>query len=256
MRTLKMLLREFWLPFALASGWTVYVLITDPFPTDFKSLIKTFGPAFFFVSWATGQFIRVRKQSHVESNLQAIQTRLEGLLSRLEARTTEIVAHITGGNSFCYVRLFNISGQTNMTQLIVINGGAHTVFDAQVRVTDLECFEKSVASKGVIPLMSCNSSFPVPSMITANHAAGPIGTLSLADGAVRRFNIFWSARNGDWVQLLRLVKVDGNWRSAIRVFRGEEVLFEEIQPEVPREVLGSDWRDIPQSLEQNVSKAS
>jgi hypothetical protein len=49
----QLLVREFWLPFALASAWTGYALITDPFPVDFKSLIKTFGPAFFFVSWAT-----------------------------------------------------------------------------------------------------------------------------------------------------------------------------------------------------------
>jgi hypothetical protein len=96
MKTLKLLLREFRLPFTLAAAWTIYALITDPLPVDLKSLIKTFGPAFFFVSWATGQFIRVRKQSHVESNLQSIQTRLEGLLSQLQTKTAEIVAQITG----------------------------------------------------------------------------------------------------------------------------------------------------------------
>jgi hypothetical protein len=67
-------------------------------------------------------------------------------------RTTEIVAQITGGNSFCHLRLFNINGQNNMAQMIAINGGAHTVFDAQVRVADLECFDKSKTSKGAIPL--------------------------------------------------------------------------------------------------------
>jgi hypothetical protein len=59
---------------------------------------------------------------------------------------------------------------------------------------------------------------------------------------VRRFNLFWSARNGDSIQLLRFVKVDGNWRSAIRAFRGDEVLFDEIHPDVLPEVLGSEWK--------------
>jgi hypothetical protein len=245
MKTLKLILREFWLPLVLAAGWTAYALITDPLPANFKSLIKTFGPAFFLVSWATGQFIRVSKQSRVETNLNAIQTRLQDLLTQIEIRTTEIVAQISGGNSFCYGRLFTINGQTNMAHLIAVNGGAHTVFDAQVHIADLDCIEKSVASKGAIPLESCNSIFGVPSMITPNHGAATVGQLSLAEGNVRRFNLFWSARNGDWIQFLRLVRVDGNWHSAIRVFRGEEVLFEEIQTGVPREVLGPEWKDYP-----------
>lgn len=128
-----------------------------------------------------------------------------------------------------------------MAQMIAINGGAHTVFDAQVRVADLECFDKSKTSKGAIPLESCYTILRVTNVITPNHSAGTIGQLSLAEGNVRRFNIFWTARNGDWIQYLRLVKVDGNWRSAIRVFRGEKVLFKDIPPDVPQEVLGPDW---------------
>jgi hypothetical protein len=38
-----------------------------------------------------------------------------------------------------------------------------------------------------------------------------------AKGDRASFNIFFAARNGSWVETLRLVK--GNWKKAIRVFR-------------------------------------
>jgi hypothetical protein len=139
----------------------------------------------------------------------------------------------------------NINHQTNVAQLMTVNGGTHTVFDAQVQIADVECIEKSVASKGAIPIESCNSFPPASRMITANHSAFMLGQLSLAGGNVRRFNLFWTARNGDWTQFLRLAKIDGKWRSAIRVFRGEEILFEEVESGVPREVLGPEWTDHP-----------
>jgi hypothetical protein len=155
MNTLKQLIREFWLPLLLAGTWTAYALFTDPLPIDLKSFVKTFGPAFFLVSWATGQFIRVSKQARVDTNLRSIQERIEHLLDLIEARTKEIVAQITGGDSFCYVSLFNIDYQAKLSGLIAINGGTHTVFDANARIGDLDCYERSKASKGAISWQSC-----------------------------------------------------------------------------------------------------
>lgn len=103
-KTFKQILREFWIPFLVAVAWTVYTVWNSPAPARITSAIAIFGGAFFLVSWATGQVNRIRKQTHLDSNLKDIQTRLEGLLGQIESRTTEIVAQITGGQSFCYSR--------------------------------------------------------------------------------------------------------------------------------------------------------
>jgi len=240
MKTLKQLLREFWLPFALASAWTTYVLVTGPTPLSFKTVVTAFGPAFFLVSWATGQFIRVKRQSHVESNFLSIQTRLEALLTQIETRTTDLLGHITGGSSFCYVLFFNIDETRNTASLFAINGSTHPVFDAQLRIADLECLERASAANGAIPFASCSTHFRIPTLI-AGHG-GEIGQIPLGEGKVRRFNIFWLARNGDWTQLLRLAKVNGVWRSATRILRGETVLYEDLPPDFPRDALGSEWK--------------
>ena len=60
-KTLKQMLREFWLPFVVAIVWTAYVIWTEP--ANLKTIITAFGPAFFLASWMTGQFFRVRKQA-------------------------------------------------------------------------------------------------------------------------------------------------------------------------------------------------
>lgn len=61
-----------------------------------------FVPSFFLLSWATGQFFRVKKQTHIDANLKGIEGRLEGLVIKIEERTTVLLSSITGGDSFCY----------------------------------------------------------------------------------------------------------------------------------------------------------
>ena len=50
------LLKEFWLPALFAIAWTIYNIRTSGAPWDFKAILNIFGPTFFLVSWATGQF--------------------------------------------------------------------------------------------------------------------------------------------------------------------------------------------------------
>jgi hypothetical protein len=120
---------------------------------------------------------------------------------------------------------------------MVINGGAHPVFEAQARLVDLECLAKIDVStiKTVEALHVCDTRFNIP--VIAPGRGGTIGQLPQGEGAVRRFNVFWLARNGNWLQRLRLAKIDGNWRSASQVIRGEEILLEELPPDFPKDAL-------------------
>jgi hypothetical protein len=239
--TLKQLFREFRLPFLLAGGWTGFAVYKSPTPATITSVITIFGSAFFLISWATGQINRVRKQTHVDTNLENIQSRLEVLLTQLETRTAEIVGQITGGESFCHAT-FMIDNNSNLAQVMVLNGSKHPVFDAHLRITDLDCLDKAAISNNPAVFASCSVGFGVP-VLTGSHGT-IVGQLALGDGPVRRFNIFWTARNGDHTQLLRLIKVNGIWRQATRVVRGGDLLLEQIVPDFPRDILGTEWTSI------------
>ena len=91
------LLREFWLPALLAVGWTAYNVKNSGAVVDFKTLLNIFGPTFFLVSWATGQFFRIKKQAHVEQNLTSIEGRVESLVTKLEKHTQDFLGYTTGG---------------------------------------------------------------------------------------------------------------------------------------------------------------
>jgi hypothetical protein len=241
MTTFKSLCREFWLPLSAAVAWTAYALHSTAGPLTPKTVITTFGPAFFLVSWATGQVIRVRRQSHVESGLRGIQSRLEALLTQIETRTTDLLGQITGGSSYCFLQLLWLSGEGHGPEILVQNPSAHPVFDAVARIVDLEALT-NMHESGSVRLEACESYVHVP-MLTAAHATRRPG-FALGDSTVRGFNIFWSARNGDWFQLLRFAKVNGHWQQAIRVVRDDKILYEQLQQDFPIEALGGDWKNV------------
>jgi hypothetical protein len=68
-------------------------------------------------------------------------------------------------------------------------------------------------------------------------------SIPFSDASAQDFNVFFSARNGMWTELLRLRKTAGHGSKAIRVFRGptaenpeppKEAIFEQIAEDCPR----------------------
>jgi hypothetical protein len=60
------------------------------------------GGAFFFSSWAFGQYMRINKQQRVEDEFQTVKGELQRLLKSLEDQTTYLIGHTTGGDSIGY----------------------------------------------------------------------------------------------------------------------------------------------------------
>src|ERR1700730_17503422 len=76
MRTLKQLLRDFWIPFIIAALWALYKYIW-PAPSDWLSvLITNFAASFFLASWAYGHIIRIKRQHSTEDSLEEIEKQL------------------------------------------------------------------------------------------------------------------------------------------------------------------------------------
>jgi len=77
MKIFKQILKEFSVPLTLSVLWVFYNFYGKATLVTIKDIVNTFGPTFFLMSWMTGQFFRVKKQTNVEESLLSIESRLK-----------------------------------------------------------------------------------------------------------------------------------------------------------------------------------
>ncbi|MHC8349197.1 hypothetical protein ACYZT7_07385 [Pseudomonas sp. RT4P38] len=234
------LAKEFWLPFVIAVAWTMLALWDEV--VDTKSVVGNFGSAFFFASWMTGQIFRVRKQAGVESSLLAVEGRIQAVTERLETQTKELVGHVTGGTSYCYVQVGhpNLQGG-NLTRWILKHRGdtPFTMYAVSVSIVDLDSFHKNLM---------------LGRKIEQNFNIGEfsLGTteilfdrFDLGTGDARSFNVFLYARNGNLTQQVRFRRVNDEWRLATRVIHPQgEIIHTDVEEDFPRDATGDvDWNE-------------
>lgn len=95
MKVFKQLLKEFWIPFTIAILWTtINAYNGQNKPKNWSDYVNIAMPSFFFVSWLTGQYFRVRKQEHVSSTLGNIEQRVEAVLGDIsnQAKNMKIIS--------------------------------------------------------------------------------------------------------------------------------------------------------------------
>lgn len=93
MKIAKQLLKEFWLPLSATILWTIANLANvTPGAGKFTGAVNIAAPTFFFVSWMTAQYFRVRKQEHVADSLSLIEVRVLEVTERLETQTSKLAS--------------------------------------------------------------------------------------------------------------------------------------------------------------------
>jgi hypothetical protein len=226
----KQLFREFRLPLLLATLWAVY----NTWPFENLQAVQTwvifFAPAFFFLSWLQSHYFRVAKQQRVEGGLNAIESRVEGLLAALGAASDATVASVTGGDSFCYL----LTGKDGS---FLIHEGKYPLYDLSVEVLD--------ASKGL--------GGPRQNYFIGNLSPGFAHTVPIAlptHGEEFQVKLFFNARNGSWAQKYARLRSCESLSEAIVVQRGFDMkagknkeIFIQVDPSFPRDVKDEiDWR--------------
>lgn len=226
MSTAKQLIKEFFLPITAALAWTIYSLYGNPTTQwSVKDFINVFGPSFFFASWLVAQWFRIRKQQGVERGLGAIEKSIEKTLNKLEMTAVQLAGHITGGNSICY--LYGPQPSNNIwTNLLLIHSGEHPLYDVSMRIFDFEKFAAH-GSDFHVPSSFYEQAHTIGNLIP-NHARFFPVNLSLGDENLRRFNIFFSARNGSFTQLMRCRRSNGIWLFATKVLLNGNVEYEKV----------------------------
>lgn len=241
MKIVRQLIKEFWIPGLIGILWTLYSIYEGSFDNlTVRSFVNIFGPTFFFVSWLVSQWYRVRKQQKVEDGLQGIEGNVKQMLAQLDEKTSDLVAYITGGRSVCYLSA-PIDGNDAINYMMLIHHGDHPLYNVVLRVVDVEDFDRNKDNWSLRDISKSEFVRECGDLIP-QHASPVDLQFSLGDGDSRNFNIFFSARNGTFAQLLRLRRVNGKWLSATMVDVMGDVRYEEIDEGFPRNSKNEvDW---------------
>jgi hypothetical protein len=226
MKVLRQLLREFRFPIGLAIAWTAYNIWTSGW--SLAPAIKDFGASLFFLAYFSGQWFRVQKQQRVDEGLGGIEAKAQRMLSDLDAKTTNLIGHITGGESSpCLVGKPGPDDRLGTVAIEVL--GEHSLRDVQMRIVNLANFGADNLGKTI-----------AVGDVLHGHARVLAGDalFDCRHSDDCRFNIFFTAFNGSTAQLLRLRKVDGQWRVATRVLAHGKVAYEYIDTGFPEQ---PDW---------------
>jgi hypothetical protein len=242
LKIVRQLIKEFWMPLVFSVLWTVYVHL-DQSIHDLMNIqnaeavfVKFFGLSFWFAQWN-----RVKKQIAVEGGLSDIHTSVKQMLIDLEVRSNDVVSQITGGDSICHLMYCRPPSPTMLGQFALIHQGKHPLYNVNARIIDVDIWDQ-IANGKMIPLEAMKSDINIKfGDLTPGQALFSNLSISLGNGELRRFSIFFSARNGNYVQQLRLRKINDIWLSASKI-DNVKTPFEQVQDGYPRNDRGDvDW---------------
>jgi hypothetical protein len=152
----------------------------------------------------------------------------------------QIAASVTGGDSFAYM-VFLL--QFDVPRLVLIHEGAYPLYDVSVRISDID---KTKDRKYSISDLENELHFNIGNV--APHNSRMLVPIPLSNDSLR-WNIFFSARNGFFTEILRMRRINNKWKTALKVVtngsNGEvaKTLFEKVDPDYPVGENGQvDWK--------------
>jgi hypothetical protein len=170
-------------------------------------------------------------------------------IARLQRENASL---ITGGDSFAFAgfRIFSSDGTMFNANAIpdqlllnpfIYHKGQYPLYDVAVRFANLR-----------VQPVDDSPTYPIGEMPVGLGKTTQIRLMHPGKGNDIEFNIFFSARNGLWVQVFRMRWVGDSWASADKVTRGSEEIYSEVSPNFPRREDGSaDWRGGPERAAQD-----
>jgi hypothetical protein len=187
---------------------------------------------------------QLKDRLRYERDLRAQTGELAKKSDELAKKSTEIAslnrtiaASVTGGNSFCYLSVESTNSRDQL-HFVIVSKGKYPLYGVQARIVDLEAKFPTT-----LDALLRQQALSVGDLAPESAIANPQWVIKNQGGSTaRRFNIFFSARNGFFEQFLRAAWVNGSWVSATQVRRDGKQIFEQIQKNFPRNERGEvDW---------------
>ena len=181
-------------------------------------------------------------------NQQAFDATMERM-GGLAALAKDNINEATGGDSFCFVEMVPVP-EGLMAHLI--QKGKHPLFEVRLNISDLNALDSGIKS-GAPSLLANTRSFSTIDFL-APGLLHPLGVYRIEPKEEYvRYNIFIYARNGSFIELLRLKRLanQSGWVSALLVTasytrKKKGVVLENIDRRFPMELLKSDqdWNNL------------
>ncbi|WP_156025035.1 hypothetical protein [Sphingomonas phyllosphaerae] len=185
--TFIQLAREFWIPAVIAGSWTAWNVYSSQ-AMGASQIVAGFSGSFFLSSWATGQFLRVKKQAKAESSFALIEQRTSLLLDRLDTSTDRLEGVTTGGDAFCYFSPSFAQGNVQVNPFLV-HSGEYPVYDVRVWMISPEEFH--LAGAGI----NLGLGYLTPGTGRTIYQIAPF---------IEDLDFQFTAKNGLWTQLIRV----------------------------------------------------
>jgi hypothetical protein len=218
-------------------------------------LIWQFAPAILVflgaVLVALGGFWSSWRQSTFNTTL----TQKNDEISRLQMESANA---ITGGNSFAYMLVQVPDPKAANTAIpLFIHQGKYPLYDVQARIVDLDEHNRLRDQKDFIAASKAllGTTLTVGNLTPGFASSSSVG-LPHPSGQDFSYNVFFIARNGAWIQSLRMRWVGNGWAMANKVVGGPEnkELYREVSANYPPDEKGEvDWEPKPNPARPDAS---
>ena len=166
----------------------------------------------------------------------------------------QIAKSITGGDSYCYLDFRLMGADANRPTIVVVHRGKYPIYELNARIVDLQKTAEIREAKGsrltLDDVKAADTSMAIGQI--APTQARILTDWQLPDRDEQDYNIFFSARNGFFTQLVRFRRhsVMGYRVQATKVFRGVsddgKTLLEKVDPGFPLDAQGKvEWNKKP-----------
>ena len=158
---------------------------------------------------------RTRQDKHFSGVLQQAQQDFKATMGRMEdlsRLSKEGSDQITGGTSFAYLDFTAADGGKYMP--VVVQVGKNPLYGITARLVDLS---KPVLRPSIAETLMADGVLRVGDLPSKQAWSGVGMEMSFANKDEIRFNVFFAAKNGTWVQTFRWKQVSGQWTKAYRV---------------------------------------
>jgi hypothetical protein len=183
--------------------------------------------------------VTINDESAKNKELKEVTDRLNSHNSQLQ-KAQQL---ITGGNNFCYINLVPGGHSVDQPLLVAINDGNQPLYDVTFRMWDPADYGPNVEPMRTLDDFNKNA-YNVNVGNLSPHAAKTIGQIELPDSDAKNYEITIIARNGTFIERMKLRRVNGAWKRAFRVHSGynrdeSTILIEKIDPDFPRDGGGA-----------------
>jgi hypothetical protein len=233
-KILRQLTAEFAVPLVIALLWTGH----DWYKAEVDYAWASKGAInFFAAAWGFSQWNRVKKQNKNEKGISGVMKNTESLIRQVNSSAEKMLGAATGGDSFCMLKPSHVTPLVP-SSLLLHHVGDFPLYDLDVRVVDLERF-KEVGQNSIFENITHYD------VLVPDHVTGLLLTMKpslMLQNEIRRYNIFYTARNGSFNQSLQMQFINGRLSHASRFTRNDEVFFEDADVGYPKNSNGSiDW---------------